>query len=245
MTRLIGSLVIHNEADRYLEDCIRWMQNFLDDLFVYDDRSTDKSVEIAKDLGCTVVIRPEEYPSFMKHEGKFRSHAWNALKNKMGMKEGQWILSFDADEFLVGDDVLGSLDRAIQNAQRRSKLGIILPFPEVFKYQDGKAFVRTDGFWNQIKGPRLFMYLNQGKWNMKPMGCGSEPLYVTQQKSTNQNFGLNMLHFGYARDVDKQIKYQRYSALEKHGHANSHIESILGKATLREWEGPVPQLEFK
>ena len=64
------------EKDRYLEDCINHAFTFLNEIFVYDDRSTDGSAELAMDLGCRVVRRPDSRPSFLNHEGKFRYAAW-------------------------------------------------------------------------------------------------------------------------------------------------------------------------
>lgn len=244
MTRVIGSMVIKNEKDRYLESCIKHAQTFLDEIFVYDDRSTDGSAELAIDLGCRAVRRPDSRPSFINHEGKFRYAAWRAFEQVMKPKDGDWIFSFDADEFLVcqDSDIKKVLDIAISRAEKKKAVGIILPFPEVFKIEDDDFFYRVDGLWNTIKGPRLFKYISNGTWNDKPMGCGSEPEYVKAGPLTNQNYSLTVLHLGYARDEDKQSKYERYSSLDQHGHNNSHIESIVTKPKLELWTGTKPLL---
>jgi len=245
MTKVIGSLVIKNEKDRYLEDCIKHAFTFLDDIFVYDDRSTDGSAELALDLGCRVVRRPDSRPSFINHEGKFRYAAWRAFEQVIKPSLSDWVFSFDADEFMVAEsDIRKSLDTAIGRADARNEIGIILPFPEVFKIENNKFYYRTDGLWNKIKGPRLFKYDFNGSWSDKPMGCGSEPDYVKRGPLSTQNYGLNVLHLGYAKDCDKESKYKRYSSLSEHGHNNSHIESILKTPTLVEWNGSIPEGDF-
>lgn len=243
MTKIYGSMVVRNEEGRYLESCILWMQQFVNQIFIYDDRSTDRTAEIALDLGCRVVRRPESNPSFIEHEGKFRWSAWRAFEKVIQPESDSWILSFDADEFLVAEkDIHATLEKAIFYANKKNHVGVILPFPEIFKIEDDKFYYRTDGLWNTIKGPRLFRYREGGAWKMKPMGCGSEPDYVSKGTLSTQNMGLTMLHLGYAKNEDKQAKYDRYSSLQEHGHNNKHIESIIEKPTLKLWEGKVPTL---
>ena len=74
------------------------------------------------------------------------------------------------------------------------------------------------------------------------MGCGSEPDYVAKGKISDQNYGINVLHLGYAKDEDKQNKYKRYSSLAQHGHNNSHIESIIKEPKLELWQGITPKV---
>lgn len=245
MTRLIGSMVIKNEKDRYLEDCINHAFTFLDEIFVYDDRSSDGSAELAMDLGCRVVRRPDSRPSFLNHEGKFRYAAWRAFEQVMQPNLADWILSFDADEFPVASqDIRKTLEVAIGRAESSGAVGIVLPFPEIFKIDEQGFWARTDGLWNSIRGPRLFKYDVNGQWSDKSMGCGSEPDYVAKGKTSDQNYGINVLHLGYAKDEDKKAKYERYSSLAQHGHNNSHIESIVKEPKLELWQGITPKVSL-
>lgn len=242
-SKVYGTMVIRNEKDRYLESCIKWMKQFVDQIFIYDDRSTDGSAELALELGCRVVRRPEANSSFIEHEGEFRWSAWRSFEKVMQPESNSWVLSFDADEFLVAEkDISATLQKAIYYANKKNHVGIVIPFPEIFKIQDNEFYYRVDGLWNTIRGPRLFRYQDGGSWKMKSMGCGSEPDYVSKGTLSTQNFGLTMLHLGYAKDEDKKNKYERYSSLAEHGHNNKHIQSIIEKPTLKLWEGKVPTL---
>ena len=241
--KIHGIICVKNEASRYLDSCLSWMGHIVDDIFVYDDRSTDNSVGIAIDNGCDVFIRPISIPSFIEHEGRFRSAAWSSFQKIASPSLGDWILAFDSDEFLVSDtDVRGSLYKSISYAENHGNIGVLLHFPEVFKFVNNRAFIRTDGFWDSIYGPRLFAYKPDATWNDKPMACGSQPEYVARGSLSTETFGLKMLHFGYASDDDKKIKYERYSSLYNHGHSNKHIESILSAPVLEEWHGITPPL---
>lgn len=245
MIDIHGLMVVKNEKDRYLEDCIKWNKQFLDNIFVYDDRSTDGSAELALDLGCVAVKRPENKSSFIEHEGNFRMSSWKAFEQKIKPKEGDWILSFDADEFLVSDqDIFKSLSNSIKKANYINKKGVVIPFKEIFKIDNGEFFYRTDGYWNTVRGSRLFKWFPAGAWSDKSMGCGSEPTYVNYQTISNFSYGLHFLHLGYAKDEDKRSKYERYSSLADHGHQNDHIQSILKTPKLEKWEGMIPDVQI-
>jgi len=245
VTKIIGSMVIKNEKDRYLEDCINHAFTFLDEIFVYDDRSEDDSAEIARDLGCRVVVRPDNESSFLDHEGQFRYSAWRSLEQIIEPDISDWIFSFDADEFMVAEShVEETLHNAVSHAESNKCISVILPFSEIFRIDEQGLWARTDGLWNTIRGPRLFKYNINGYWNNKPMGCGAEPDYVSRGRFSHQNYGLNVLHLGYAKDEDKKEKYTRYSSLSDHGHNNSHILSILTEPTLQIWTGKTPNISM-
>jgi glycosyltransferase involved in cell wall biosynthesis len=242
MTRVLGSMVMRNEEDRYLASCLSWSTQFLDKVFVYDDQSTDASPQIARDLGCIVDVRPDDVPSFLEDEGRFRLAAWKAFELQAKPRPGDWVFSFDADEFLVAEGgERAALDTAVRGAKNSRSVGVILPFPEVFMYADGSLWHRTDGFWGGIKGPRLFEYRTGGEWKMKKMGCGSEPTYVGRGPFLSRH-AISVLHLGYAKDEDKTSKYERYSSLENHGHNNDHVNSIVKRPTLKRWTGKTPDL---
>ena len=241
--KIIGSLVVRNEADRYLKECLDHMRPLVDDLFIFDDQSVDNTTEICCQYTEHVYVRADHVPSFVEHEGSFRQYAWNCMNDRIPDKENAWILSFDSDEFLVAeDDERDMLQKAVEYAEKNASASVLLHFTEIFKVDKEGLWYRTDGFWGKVNGTRLFKWLPNGQWNDKSMGCGSEPTYVSQGRKSDQSFGLNMLHLGYAKDLDKQTKYERYTSLYDHGHNDKHIQSIIQKPTLKVWEGKVPDL---
>ncbi len=249
MGRISAIMVMKNEADRYLESCIESIWAWAQDIYVYDDQSTDDSVEIATKLRCTVTVRRYDEPSFLDHEGLFRYNAWRAFQQAADSKAPDWVFAIDADEFLVvkAGLVADAVGASISTASMSVSTGVTLPIPEVFSVDTVDKLlvnpqVRTDGYWGKIKAPRLFEWRRGGQFSDKAMGCGSEPTYVGASRLSPYTHGLSLLHLGYAAPADRQAKSARYAS-RLHGHADAHIASILKTPTLTPWEGTWPDIK--
>lgn len=89
MSRIPLSVVIlaKNEEER-IEDCIKSVGEWVDEVIVIDDESIDNTPQLAKELGAKVFTRK------MDIEGRHRNWAYSQAKN-------EWVLSLDADERLT------------------------------------------------------------------------------------------------------------------------------------------------
>lgn len=83
-TRLSAIIITKNEAAD-LPACLASL-TFCDEIVVVDSGSTDETVELAKQAGCRVILRPD-WAGF----GPQKQRALDAAT-------GDWILSIDADE---------------------------------------------------------------------------------------------------------------------------------------------------
>jgi glycosyltransferase involved in cell wall biosynthesis len=77
-------ILTKNEEDR-IADCINSVIDWADEVLIVDDESTDRTHQIAEDLGAKVLARK------MDIEGRHRNWAYSQAKN-------EWVLSLDADE---------------------------------------------------------------------------------------------------------------------------------------------------
>lgn len=246
--KLHALVVTKNEADRYLESALADLTGLVDEITVFDDQSTDDTVEIAKFYATNVGIR-KEGPSFLEHEGQFRQASWDFFEYVAQPAPGDWVLSIDADEFIVVDDNVGRqnfVKRLCLRADEANRVAIRFHRPEVWQVFRSPAtpifqepYIRTDGQWNKVICTRLFAYRPDGKVQDKAMGCGSEPTYVSQGKSLDSD-KIKMLHYGYVSEDDVHEKYRRYASLLDHGHNDRHIQSIPARPTLEKWYGPTP-----
>jgi hypothetical protein len=243
--RVLAQVVARNEAGRYWPSWLAWHVPIFkaENIHVYDDRSDDDTAEMADAAGVHVTRRGETETTFLEHEGRFRQRAWNHMERALEPRQGDWVFSIDADEFLLGrGDELDEVYKACEWANSNRRGAYMVSIPEIFRTElldDRRLFhpqVRVDGWWGKIAGTRLFAWRPNGRFSDRAMASGSEPTYVTNApRVVLQNLWL--LHYGYARPEDVKAKYARYSATPG-AHANSHIASIMEEPALVPWDGP-------
>lgn len=226
--RIYGLMVTRNEADRYLHSSISWLKTQVDEVFVYDDRSTDGTIGVARDAGAHVEIRPLDDPSFLDDESLFRQASWDALGAHGDLTTDDWVVIVDADEFLVGEVDLRTM------LAENPTYGIQVKVNEVFLGSEDVLYIRTDGSWGNIWTVPFIRYTSERKIRQVGLGCTRGPLpeegLIVDDPS--------ILHFGYLQKQDREEKYSRYSG--RRGHNPRHIRSILTPGIHEEWKGQVP-----
>jgi hypothetical protein len=246
--RVYGLTVGRNEAQRYLIPMLMHATEVFDDVFFFDDQSTDDTPFIVSELNCSGMVRPDSVPSFHESEGGFRAGAWEAFEQSMQPRPGDWVMVIDCDEVLVswsgadGPAVRESLEKVI--AAAGGHVGVTLDIPEVFGFDDeGYPLVRLDRLWGTIHAPRLFAYRPGGQYYQGgTYGVPAVPSYVMGGPWFGAGDTLKLMHYGYAEALDQEVKYKRYSG--QGGHSNDHVESIVADdKVLTRWEGPfVPMM---
>lgn len=94
---MIGITRVRNE-ELILEDTLSHFKKHCDTILLYDDCSTDKTVQLAKDCGA-VVINGDKWRTDRVAENT--RHRRILVEHAMGF-DGDWVLCFDADERLSG-----------------------------------------------------------------------------------------------------------------------------------------------
>lgn len=240
MTKIVAHMVVKNEEDKYLQSCLEWNSQWWDEIFFYDDMSTDSTVEMCKEYGV-VETRPEHVPSFVENEGAFRQAAWDSMAQHSSLSLGDYVFSLDADEFLVGtvgrwnprDGLLVLIDSCEQLGFKSA----MIPVPEVWNHLM-VPYVRVDGFWADNKNERFVKYDDKGAFR-DGMGCGSVP--ESNRKVLKNLYTVALLHYGYTIPGAVQSKFDRY--IDSPGRHNiKHVRSIVEEPELAEWKGEVPKL---
>lgn len=231
MTNIFALMIVKNESNRYLESVLKHLSWYVDDIIIVDDHSTDSTVDIASRF-ARVESRPFEVPSFLEDESQFRQFAWNQLEERLMPSTDDWILSVDADEFIIADHPRDDLI----DLTKTTDVGVHIPIPELWNLDPPK--IRVDGFWNKNMAPRFFRYMPGGVFPNKKMGCPPYPTYVKSNVVSNH---LEILHVGYADPDDVQNKYERYSTFSV-GHSSQHISSIIKKPTLIDYNRHIPNI---
>ena len=219
MRKLVASLIVRNEFDRYLELAVGHLQTFCSEIRVLDDGSDDGSYEWLADQE-RVFVKRNEGPAFFEHEGRARQ----ALLEWTIEGQPEYVLSIDADEF-VGDP------GQVQQMVGRGLPGGSLLMEEVWGASETEIRVRTDGLWKPHHAPILWRApraLRGGLWEIKDskLACGREPLEVRRMRV--RPTGTSVFHFGWARRAERERRAARYA--EHDGgrfHLDRHLQSIL------------------
>lgn len=82
---LVSAVIITKNEEANIEDCLKSVHGWVDEIIVVDDESTDQTVQIAEKYADKVFHRK------MDNEGTHRNWAYAQAKNA-------WVLSLDADE---------------------------------------------------------------------------------------------------------------------------------------------------
>lgn len=227
--RVLGHMVVRNEADRFLRQSLRSLRLVCSDIAVFDDLSDDDTVAIARDAGARCWFREPTDPSFAEHEGRFRQLAWEFMEEALEPEVGDWILCLDADEVLVADDGdVRAIWRTLNDAPPEVD-AFTLRIHELWTLAPPNE--RVDGYWGTIVGTRLYRWKPDQSIADKAMASGSVPAGGKAALIDNPRIA----HLGYIREADRRSKFERYNG--RTGHSSKHVQSILAAPTLRSLEG--------
>jgi glycosyltransferase involved in cell wall biosynthesis len=154
MNKLSVVLAVRNEEEN-IERCLRSILDIADEIIVFDEHSTDKTVEIAKTLGAKVFLEP--------HHDNFHITKQKAIDAAMG----EWILQLDADEVVTPQlaheikEVINLTNEEIKNRKLAPKKAQLFNrHMEVIEKRDGRLGINT-GEVVAFFIPRLNMFLGK------------------------------------------------------------------------------------
>jgi hypothetical protein len=246
--RLWAFMVVRNESANFLTHAIKWAGRIADGVLVHDDGSTDDTVHQAVRAGA-MVTRRGAGPSFLEHEGRFRSNALESFSSVL--RDGDWIMVNDADEFWVGPDekypLRSALGKLIEQATAAHKLGVRIPIHTVWRTEQyGSTLVGpmlrteiTGKFSWRMDEPRLWKYREGVGFQDLAMGCRNAPadVYASIFEAVHP---IAVLHYGLAKPAWRGDKHRRYTTYSV-GHNPDWVESMLdSNPPLEPWLGCDP-----
>lgn len=212
------------EADRYLPQVIARARSWADQVHIavdpLADFDTKELVNESADISSRLVNTWED------HEGKFRAEAWHHLEAAYHLTTNDWVLCLDADEVIHEYDIIRQVPANF--AGRR----IMFTFYEIWTPEGD---YRVDGLWQPWNGYIMFPYRPHGHFKDKALACGREPTYVDNLPPISRPIA-SLLHYGYAREADRQGKHDRYMRIDGGKFHNlGHLKSILSPAQTKPW----------
>jgi glycosyltransferase involved in cell wall biosynthesis len=195
--KITGCIIAKNE-EKDIEQCIISLNKVCDEIIFVDTESTDKTINIAKELGVKLF-----YYKWIDNFAAAKNFAISKAK-------GDWIIFLDADEYLVDSKKEIYVELATKSAKYECILCEILNFGEEGKVCEkhlGSRFFKND---RRIKySGRIHEQLVK---NNKPI------------ESINGASYIKIIHKGYTKEkVISKNKFQRnikllFKELEEHPH---------------------------
>ena len=185
----VSVVILTYNEEANLADCLRSCA-WCDDVHVLDSGSTDRTCEIAREMGATVHTHP--FTSF----GDQRNWAIDHVGHKY-----DWVFHLDADERFT-PELIAEMRQVLAKVPREA--GFYVPHQMMFM---GRWLRHAEGGY-PIYQMRLF---HRGRMRFRDYGHG-------QREDTTGRVGLlhkPYLHFNFSKGLEEWIeKHNRYSTLE-------------------------------
>lgn len=214
--KIVGFLQMYNESSKgNLEKVLTHIKKFCNDIVIYDDCSTDNSVDVAS-----------KYTKYIIKGGKNRFS--EELNNKQILLEKalslspDWIAWLDADEAF---DRFGE-NKGIRNlcyyGQKNNIDGFM--FQEFNLWKDLSHY-RVDELWHQLWAIRLWK--NNGKLKFDVKKGLHNRLFPKGIKKISRS-EIKVIHFGYSSVEKINEKYEMYKNIGMSGRAIERVKDETG-----------------
>lgn len=204
--RLTLSMVVKNEADRYLRRVLESARRYITDAVIIDDASTDSTVDVCKEMLKGIPLHlVQNSESKFSNEITLRKQQWEeTIKTNP-----DWIIFLDADEIFEK-----AFEDQVQNLILDNDADVY-SF-RLFDFWDEDHF-RDDQYWSAHTrySPFLLRYRPEVRyhWRETPQHCGRMPRWDsgTLHERGSQ---LRLKHYGWANPENRLAKYHRYMQLD-------------------------------
>jgi hypothetical protein len=231
--KIVASLLTKNDLARYLEVCVDSLLEFVDEIRIVDDGSTDGTAEWLRDRAWAeprVAALLENESLFFSHEGRRRQRLleWTL--------EGSpsHILGIDSDEVAIGG-------QAIRDACAFNHDVFSLGIAEAWEASEDRICIRTDGGWRPHDIHALWRVpqpFDHKRWRIadRALACGRVPPQV--DRGRGHWVDAEIIHWGWSCEAERVARHHRYVVADGgRFHRSTHLDSILNPCERVDLEG--------
>jgi len=212
---ILSVIIPAYNAEKYLSEAVasvrsqEWPGEM--EIIVIDDGSSDKTVEIAKELGCKVISQNRQRAAHARNEG-------------IKLSSGEWIFLLDSDDTCESDALKKLYAPVVNDPETSAVFGRTRDFvsPEITKEELGTVVPRTEPYEGILPGCSLIRRsvfdtvglfdetLKSGEtvdWMMKLRASGLKTVQI-------QDVILNRrIHLTNTGRTDRKEELKNYAAL--------------------------------
>lgn len=144
---LVSSLIVGNDASRYLHEVLNHLQMFVDGLVIIDDGSTDGTETLCLNQPKLLAFHKRKTPGYGKNPIAVRRELWSMLESL----NPEWVVALEADE-LFDDEITRALPEMIRQERYDA-----VRFP-VYHLWGDRHHIRVDQGFNPQHNYELLLY---------------------------------------------------------------------------------------
>lgn len=214
--KLVGFLQIHNESENgNLLRVLNHMKKFCDEIVIYDDGSTDDSVEIASRYTKHIIKgKTNDFKNELEHKQQ--------LLNLALPLNPDWIVWLDADEVFDRDGEIYGI-RALCNFGNAKGI-------DGFSFQEFNLWKTTDKYrvdelWHKLWQIRLWK--NNGNLEfLQDIGLHHQMYPQGLENVYRSNF--KVIHYGFSSEEKLKQKYEMYKKAGQTGRLLDRLTDETG-----------------
>ena len=227
--KIIGFTQLRNELEKgNLENFTRCM-DFCEKIYVYDQGSTDGSIEYYNNNSKFVVIRSEENRFW--DEQKCKAQLLQKLLDEQ--PDTDWIFWMDGDTLLDGRLLRDNNSAMIElcASSEESDVGVVL-FGHLNLWRSD-TYYRIDNKFHGLNAGVSALWKNTGKLNF-PLGPGLHQSPVPAGVNSNyKKCKYTLIHRGFATESQILNRYlERYKLYRSHGQGGWILNRLFDESTL-------------
>ncbi|RCW49538.1 glycosyltransferase [Paenibacillus prosopidis] len=232
--RVTAYMQVRNEADRYLETVLRDLSEYVDDIVIVDDASTDGTVKLCRSFP-KVKRLVELTESHFGREAELKVLLWKAACED----QPDWLLAVDADELF--EDRMKQEIRSLVDQDRYDWAAF-----RMYDFWGSTTHYREDDLWQLHKRhtTALVRYLPGYYYFYPSMNHHVPRVPLSYNALPGHLSDIRIKHYGWAgNEEERRCKYLRYREHDPKGQWGNELQyqSILDPhPRLVEWKEDCP-----